>query len=344
MATMNLVDFAANVENPVKNRAIAMSFIKRRSVMEDGDIEINNTLSTKGTRFIDIAQTPDWIDIGDSLPDIVNNPEPWSEQKYLKGFKIKVPRILAESKEGGGLQMLMSKQGRAALAAHSMDFDYRFFNNNRLDSSDAEARKCFNGLRARLTSAGRAAYKIPTECKIDAGGADLRPSVVTKAAIFTIVVYLSNALEIMDREDGEGVTFYANENVWSVIENAYLITDNSLFGNDVDALGRKIMTYRGAKIKRCARNVPTSGGTQTYVIPNTETSTGEAITGSNLTSIFGVAYGKGSFELEQFKEPDMDDPIQLEDGITCQSTFLNAYGLVQEYNRSIVQIYNMRAA
>jgi hypothetical protein len=343
MPVMNLVDFAANVENPVKNRAIAMSFIKARSVMQDGDVETNNTLSTKGTRIIDLVQTPDWVDLEESLPDIINNPEPWSEQKYLKGFKIKVPRILAESKEGGGLQMLMSKQGRAALAAHSMDMDFRFFNNNRLSTTDTKAKKCFNGLRARLGAAGRAAYKIPTECKISAGGIDIRPSVCTKEGIFGILVFLSNALEIMDREDGEGVVFYANENVWSVLENSYLLTNNSLFGNDTDALGRKIMTYRGAKIKRCSRNVPVSGGTQTYVIPNTEDTTGELIDSSNLTSIFGVAYGKGSFEIEQFKEPDLSDPRLMENDTTYQSSFLNGYGLVQESTRSIIQIHNLRA-
>lgn len=339
---MNLVDFAANVENPVKNRAIALSFIKARSVMQDGDIETNNTLSTKGTRIVDIVQTPDWVDLEESLPDIINNPEPWSEQKYLKGFKIKVPRILAESKEGGGLEMLMSKQGRAALAAHAMDIDYRFFNNNRLDATDTKARKCFNGLRTRLGVAGRSAYKIPTECKIDAGGVDVRAATCTASAIFTVVTLLSNALEIMGNDEGEGVTFYANENVWASIENGYLLTTNSMFGNDTDALGRKIMTYRGAKIKRCSRNVPVSGGTQTYVLPNTEDTTGELFT-SNLTSIFGVNYGKGSFEIEQFKEPDLDDPVLMESRTTYQSSFLNAYGLVQESTRSLVQICNIRA-
>lgn len=344
MATMNYVDFTANVENPVKNRAITMSFIQRRSVLADGDVETNNTLSTKGTRIIDIAQTPNWVDLEEDLPVLVNNPEPWSEQKYLKGFHIRVPYILAKSKEGGGLTMLMSKQGRAALAAHSMDMDFRFFNNNRLSTTDARAKKCFNGLRTRLSAAGRAVYKIPDECKIDAGGLDIRPSVATKEGIFQIQVYLSNALEIMDREDGEGVVFYANENVWSVIENSYLITSNSIFGNDTDALGRKIMTYKGAKIKRCARNVPASGGAQTYVIPNTETSNGEAHTGGSLTSIFGVAYGKGSFEIEQFQDPDMTDPRLMENDTTYQSTFLNGYGLVQEFTRSVLQIHNFRAA
>lgn len=344
MAVMNYVDFVANEENPVKNRIIAYSFIRSRSVLQDGDVETNNTLSTKGTRIIDLVQTPDWVDLEESLPDIINNPEPWSEQKYLKGFKIKVPRILAESKEGGGLQTLMSKQGKAALAAHAMDMDYRFFNNNRLDASDTKARKCFNGIRTRLGTDGRAVYKIPSECNINAGGLDIRPSVATKEGIFQILVYLSNALEIMDREDGEGVVFYANENVWAVLENAYLLTTNSLFGNDTDALGRKIMTFRNAKIKRCARNVPTSGGTQTYVIPNTEAASGEVITGSNFTSIFGVAYGKGSFEIEQFKEPDLEDPVLMENRTTYQSAFLNGYGLIQESTRSLVQIRNLRAA
>ena len=343
MAVMNLVDFAANVENPIKNRAIAYSFIKNRSVMQDGNIETNNTLSTKGTRIIDISQTPDWVDLEEDLPVLVNNPEPWSEQKYLKGFKVQVPLILAKSKEGGGLELLMSKQGKAALAAHSMDFDNRFFNNNRLSTTDARARKCFNGLRTRLSTAGRSVYKIPSECKISAGGVDIRPSVATKEGIFLIMTLLSNALEIMGREDGEGVTFYANQNVWAVIENSYLLTTNSLFGNDTDPLGRKIMTYKMAKIKRCSRNVPTGGGTQTYVLPNTEDTTGEAFT-SNLTSIFGVAYGKGDFEIEQFMEPDMSDPTLMESGTRYQSVFINGYGLVQENNRSLVQIHNLRAA
>ena len=59
MAIMNYVDFVANEENPVKNRIIAYSFIRSRSVLQDGDVETNNTLSTKGTRIIDLVQTPD---------------------------------------------------------------------------------------------------------------------------------------------------------------------------------------------------------------------------------------------------------------------------------------------
>lgn len=344
MPTMSLTDFAVNQANPEQQRAVANSFIEAKSVMTDIPVKTENTLTAKGTRHVAVPSVAEWVNLGQALPSVINTPKPWSEKKYLKGFRIPIPRILVESKEGGGAGKLFADQADPVLQAHSADIDYRFFNNNQLASGDIQAPKCFNGLRTRLSAPWRSVYDIPATCKFDLGGADLRLSAVTAAALLGVGATLSRALERMGNEDGTNVVFYANEYVWSVLENSYFITNNSLFGNDKDVWGDKILTFRNAKIRRCSRLIsadPTSNE-QTYVLPNTESADGETLTGSTYSSIFGVHYGEKKFTIEQFKTPDMDDPKLLDDHITYESAFMNAYSIVQESTISVVQIHNFR--
>lgn len=344
MPTMSLTDFAVNQANPVQQRAVANSFIEAKSVMTDIPVKTENTLTAKGTRHVAVPSVAEWVNLGQALPKVINTPKPWSEKKYLKGFAIPIPRVLAESKEGGGIGKLLADQADPVLKAHSADIDWRFFNNNQLASGDTQAPKCFNGLRTRLSAAWRSVYDIPSSCKFDLGGLDLRLSAVTAAGMLSLAATLSRALERMGNEDGTNTVFYANEFVWSVLENSYFITTNSLFGNDTDVWGDKILTYRNAKIRRCSRLVSTNpaDGDQVYVLPNTESANGEVLTGSNFSSIFGVHYGEKKFTIEQFKTPDMDDPILLNDHITYESAFINAYSIVQESTISVVQLHNFR--
>lgn len=341
---LNLTEYALLEDKPGRARATAMVFIKSKSVMTDIKVKTDNSLKSEGMRHIGLEAGPDWVDLNTALTTVKNLPKPWAEQVFMTGFKVDLPQALIESKGSGGEARLFSKLVVPALEYFSADFNYKFFNNRRAGATGSDKdTECFNGLRYRLSATGRSLYDIPSECKIQCS-ADLTAANISSANVFKVAKALSNALEIMGSESGDGVTFYANESVWSAIEASFLLTSNSLFGNDKDAFGQTILTYRGAKLRRAGRGVPSATGTQSQVLPNTESSDGETLTGSTYTSIFGVKSGEDSFMIKQFKESSPSDPKMLEDMITKRVAWWNFYGLEQPGTRSVVQIYGLTAS
>lgn len=343
-STMNYAEYALLENKSASSRGVAMVFIQSSSVMTDVKVKVEPVLKVDGMRQIGLAAGPDWTGINTALTTVKNLPMPYSEQLYFVGFKVPIPKVYLDAKNSGGPRKLFDTQVKNALAYHSLDFNYKFFNNRRIGASgDDKDIDCFNGLRYRLSSAGRSVYGIPAECKI-ACSADLSAGSISSANVAKFIKALSNALEIMDSPEGDGVTFYANENVLSALESSFVLTNNSLFGNDTkDALGRKVLTYRNAKIRRCGRTVPSVTGAQSQVIGLTETQNGEAITGATYTSVFGVKSGENDLLIRQFRDNDIIGPVDMEDLVTAQVGWANMFGIEQRGNRSVVQIAGITA-
>ena len=337
---LNLTEYALLEDKPDRARSTAMVFIRSKSVMTDIKVKTENTLKSEGMRYVGLENNVPWVDINQELSTIKNLPAPWAEQMYMTGFQVDLPKPVIEARGSGGESKLFSKLVVPNLEYSSLDFNYKFFNNRRIGASGTDKDgKCFNGIRYRLSAAGRSAYNIPSECKITlSSNNDISAANRTSASVANVLQSLSNALEIMGSEDGENVVFYANENLLSALEVSAIQTANSVFGNDTDPLGRRVLKYRNAVIRRAGRTAPNLAGTQTQIIPNTETSNGEAITGGSATSIFGVKYGEDSFCIKQFKEPMPSAPHPPQDGITRRTVWWNLYGLEQPGTRAIVQI------
>lgn len=234
--------------------------------------------------------------------------------------------------------------------AHVFDLNYKFFNNRRLSSAAASTdgtgaynSKCFNGLRFRLSALGRAQYNIPSECKITSNSADLTAANISSVNVSKVYRAMLNAMEIAGAPDGDGCTFYANQSVLSALEASPLVTTHSLFGDDTNMFGQKVLSLRNAKIKRAGRQAPDTTGAQSQILANTESSNGEDATGGSNTSIFLVRGGEDSFCANQFKAPGPDDPRTAEDGVTWLTTWYNLYGLEQQNTRAICQIYGITA-
>jgi len=348
---LNYSEYALLADVPQRNREAALSFIKYGSVLTDIATKTENTLESSGMRYLGFSNTPGWVNINEAPSATKNVPSPWAEQKYMAAFNVEVSKVYAAAKGSGGLSALTNKMLDPAVMAHVFDLNYKFFNNRRSaitgSTTDGTAdfnSKCFNGLRYRLSAAGRSQYGIPSECKITSSSADLTSANISSSNVMKVYRAMLDALEIVGAPDGENCTFYANQNVWSGLEASPLVTTHSLFGDDNDMFGNKVLTLRNAKIRRAGRAVPNTAGTQAQILPNTEDSTGELIGSSTLTSIFLVKSGADSFCFNQFKAPGADDPRQAEDGVTWLTTWWNLYGLEQQNNRAIAQIYGITAA
>lgn len=340
---LNYAEYVLLENKPDEARATAMVFIQSGSVMQDIKVLTDNSLSVKGMRHIGLEAAPAWGDVNAELTTVKNLPKPYAEQLYLCGFKLPISKVYINAKNSGGEARLFDKQVVPALKAQALDFNYKFFNNRRIGASgDDKNVSCFNGLRFRLSSVGRTMYDIPAECKITVT-ADITAANISAAAVAKVSKALSNALEIMDAPEGDGVIFYANESVWSALEASWTSTSNSLFGNDTDPFGRRVMTFRNAKLRRAGRGVPSITGAQSQVLLNTETDNGEAITGGSKTSIFGVKSGDQAFQIRQFREPSIMGPMDMDDQMTRQVAWYNLFGLDQMGTRSIVQLCNIAA-
>lgn len=347
-SALNYAEYALIADVPERNRVAAMSFIKYGSILEDVVVKTENTLESNGMRYLGFSNTPGWLNINEEPSVTKNVPQPWAEQKYMAGFTIPVSKVYAGARGSGGRDALINKMIDPAVMAHTFDLNYKFFNNQRLptaaaltDGTGAYNTKCFNGLRYRLTSAGRTQYGIPSECKITSGSADLTSANISSSNVMKVYRAMLNAMEIAGSPDGEGCVFYANQSVLAALEASPLVTAHSLFGDDTNMFGQRILTLRNAKIKRAGRQVPDVTGVQSQILANTESSTGDDATGGSNTSIFMVRTGEKTLCMNQFKAPGPDDPRQAEDGVTWLTTWWNLYGLEQADNRSICQIYGI---
>lgn len=344
-SALNYAEYALLADVPERNRVAAMSFIKYGSILEDVVVKTENTLESNGMRYLGFSNTPGWLNINEEPSVTKNVPQPWAEQKYMAGFTIPVSKVYAGARGSGGRDALINKMIDPAVMAHTFDLNYKFFNNRRVgtgtDGTGELNTKCFNGLRYRLTSAGRDQYGIPSECKIDSGSANLTAASISSTNVMKVYRAMLNAMEISGAPDGDGCIFYANQSVLAALEASPLVTTHSLFGDDTNMFGQKVLTLRNAKIKRAGRQVPDATGAQSQILPNTEASTGDDSTSGSSTSIFMVRTGEKTLCMNQFKAPGPDDPRQAEDGVTWLTTWWNLYGLEQADNRSICQIYGI---
>lgn len=138
---------------------------------------------------------------------------------------------------------------------------------------------------------------------------------------------------------GSGVLLLANDTLISRLNSAF--RQSGLLATTQDALGRKWLEYKGARIIDMGRKYDDT----TRIIGNVELTNGTALTGGTATSLYAVKLGKEYFTAWQMYGLDVSEPtLDPVHKVTYTSVIDWVIGLALSNPRSAARLYGLIAA
>jgi len=350
-STYNMLDFALDKRRDGLARDVAFQFNDYSPLMANLTMKVEPIMDWETMRYLNFQEIPQFVKLVQDLPIINNRPTPYAEQLATAGFSIQIPKQYSVDRRSGGIGQMLKRKMRPALKGHVMNLAEKFINARNTGGAGADLDlDCFNGIRYRLTTNGRSKTGAESFMKVDAAtiGASTFGTGFTSTVLANMLSGWDQMLYNMGSYEGDGVIIIANSLLRSRISNSYLTSQNSIFGNDTDALGKTVMTYRNAKVLLPGWTWPkdnsAGGNRQTQILAPTETDNGNFSTGGTKTSVFFVRTGEEHLTFRKMKD-DAPEALNLRDGgIMYESVFWNMYGIDQQDPNAIGQIHNIDLA
>lgn len=287
-SAMTLDKYAIQSEDPAVKK-ITFSLYKTVSVLKHIPLVTDPSIYQNGVRYTDNLPTVSWGRINETPVVTSGKPRPYqAEIAIIRNAFQYDRRIIAQKNH---IVDPMKVDFDAWMESLQYTLNNTFINNNPADETNGDA-KAWTGLRTRLDNTST--YGHDSNCKVDAGGADLTTS-MTATTAQNFLEKLKEAIYSIDPTGvGEGVVAYCNDLLLRRIERAIAISGESA-GWDVskDAFDRQFKTFRGVRFENIGHN-STTRSASTLIIKNTESSAG-ADGSSTYTSLYLVKYGEGSF-------------------------------------------------
>lgn len=186
-----------------------------------------------------------------------------------------------ETREGMGP---WTRATKGLTTAWSKKFTYDLINGSVLSDGNPDS-KGFYGIRnMMLTSDSRSTWHIADSCKVNGGGVGMNPLALSAASAQELEEKIDELLFEMDKPDGDGIVLLMPNLVAARLTSGNKLGSN--FDTTQDSFGRKIMTFRNAKLLRTGYN---KAGTP--VLPTYETAAGVVGTSGTdkYASIFAIA-------------------------------------------------------
>lgn len=322
----------ATISNDPLVFGITTSLLKNGSPLNDLPLETKPTLVINGSRVVGNLPSVNWAPLNDSPVSVQTAATPYSERAYIIRNNIDCDMYLVQ--DSNQIEDPRIFNLRMFLEALRYDINDKFINNNH-STGDVDAPV---GLRARLDNP--ATYAVNSEMKINCNAVDVSLSGITKASALEFMEYLNTALAYMGEEDGNNVVFYMND----VMERRLISIIATMgvaagFNTQTDAFGRRVTTYRNAKLV----NIGRKGDQSTRIITSTETATG-ASGASVHTSIYGVKYGLDAFcgwQMAPFSALDMG---RISGGAIMRIALDWCFGWTMVHTRSICRLYGIKVS
>lgn len=287
-SAMTLDKYAIQSEDPAVKK-ITFSLYKTVSVLKDIPLVTDPSIYQNGVRYTDNLPTVSWGRINETPVVTSGKPRPYQSEVAIIRNAFQYDRRIIGQKNH--IVDPMKVDFDAWMESLQYELNDTFINNNPADETSGES-KAWAGIRSRLDNT--ATYGHDSNCKVDAGGADLSTNVSATSAQ-NFLEKLKEAIYAIDPSGvGEGCVAYCNDLLLRRIERAIAISGESA-GWEVtkDAFDRQFRTFRGVKFSNIGHN-STTRSSSTLIIKNTETNTG-ADGASTFTSLYIVKYGEGSF-------------------------------------------------
>lgn len=342
--TMNMAQWALLSNEPLVE-AVTFSLIDNGSVMAR-DIPWTNkaTLVANGVRFEGNLPTPNWSPLNAEGVVSLGTPNPYQEVAYIIRNYVDVDKnyVLDQNQ----IVEPRSVQAQAVLKAIAYDFNFQFINNNHVSGNQNAP----VGIRYRIDNPST--YGVRTAAKIDAGGVDLSAAGITATTANNFIEFVDQLLWSVDAPNGNasginnpagpnpGVVLYMNDTMLRRFRKALRLMGTS-GGLDItqDSFNRSIESYKGCPIYDIGYKIDQA----TRIITTTETNAG--VDGaSTFTSIYAVNYGPGHFMGWQFGPLNVQDLGLLNSGVIYRTLVDWAGGLINQSNRSIGRLYDIKLA
>jgi len=344
--TMNMAQWALLSNEPLVE-AVTFSLIDNGSVMAR-DIPFTNkqSLVANGVRFEGNLPTVNWSPLNAEGVVSLGTPNPYQEVAYIIRNYVDVDKnyVLDQNQ----ITEPRAIQAQAVLKAIAYDFNFQFINNNHVTGNQNAP----VGIRYRIDNPST--YGVRTAAKIDAGGttADLSPAGMTAATANAFVEAVDQLLWSVDAPNGNmggmnnpsgpnpGAVLYMNDLLLRRFRRALRImgTQGGL-DQTTDQFQRSIETYKGCPIYDIGYKTDQA----TRIITATETAAG--VDGaSTFTSMYAVNYGPGHFQGWQFGPLNVQDIGLLNSGVIYRTLVDWAGGLINQSNRSIGRLYDIKIA
>lgn len=339
---LTIIQYAKMSNDPLV-RKIGKSFLQVRSAFEDIPLPTLETLRRRGFRWVDQLPTVNYTALNVPPVVTVGSPTAWAEQVYVLANQFQVDELylLDENSVGNPLDQQIKIWMKSAF---QFDFNWKFINNGRGGSAsnptiyEADDPNAPVGLKTRMNNAVQ--YGCNPENLINAAVTVTETMVVNDA--LNLFEVLDVMLSYMDADDGEGIVFYMNDYMQRRIARAgKLLGAGGGFDMTKDEYDRRVMTYRGAKLRDLGRTAPQPGGVQTTrIVSSTEAADGTDVGTGNYTSIYGVRYGLDHFsgwQMRDLKPRNLGlDPTN---GTIYNVVIRYPWGLWQEDTRAITRAY-----
>lgn len=331
-SSLTLQQYAQQSNEPLI-QSIAYSLLQTDSVLSDIGFVTRPTMKVNGSRVVGGLPTANWRKINESTTVFSGTAQQFSEQVYVLSNAIDVDRLIMMDENQVGNPA--GQQTKMGLTSWAYDINDRFFNNNH-NSGDADA---FVGIRQRLDDT--TTWGTNSACKIDGGGVVLTDAGQTAATSNVFISLMEQMLDEMGAPEGDGCVIYMNRNLRRRLGKAVrLMGAGGGFDMTTDAFGRRVMTYRNAKI----RTVGVKANQSTEIITNTEDTAG-ANGSSTYTSMYAVRYGEDTFNGWQMTPLAVQSIGLRPDEPTIFRTFLEwPIGLYQTHTRAIARVYDIKVA
>lgn len=328
-AALTLAQYAMLSNDPLV-QAVTFSLIDNGSVMaRDIPFTDKKSLYVNGVRWEGNLPTVAWANINEEGTTVSAQPTPYQESIYTMRNYIDVDKLLVNDENQ--ITDPRSAQTEIYMKSAAYDFNDKFINNNH-GAGDAKA---IVGIRSRIDLG--TTFGVRSENKIDAGGVVVTAS-ATAATFGAFIEFIDQLLWSVDSPDGLGVVLYLSAEMsrrWDRLARSF--SGQGGFGTATDQLGRGVTTYKNAVVRDIGKKADQS----TNIITNTETAAG--LDGaSTMTSIYAVNYSSGHFQGWQMQPLIAQDLGLLENGVTYRTLVDWAGGLLNQSNRSLGRVYDIK--
>lgn len=328
---LSLID-QSKLQNPGMVQEAIDSFITNSNVFTDIPLETIGQGALNGSHFIGADWTMPWVPLATDVTSQTLVPTPYAEQLWVIRQPIEIDRLQKDDKRNFG--NLFNMQMDWMIKYVNFNVNNAFFNNTALINPNAMI-----GIRARLADPVK--YQTNTECVINSG-INCNDSNLSASTGIKFGILFQRMLDNMGCEDGEGVTFYGNEDLLRRIDATTRAMGAGGWNISQDNYDRNVKTFRKAKIRHAGRNAPTPNGVQTQVLGN-ENTDGSVNPAGNYTSLFAVRYGKKYFHGLQFKPMMLPAPwLMTNNGFMYKTLFEWMIGLEQPNTRAVSQAFNIQ--
>jgi len=186
-----------------------------------------------------------------------------------------------------------------------------------------------------------------------AGGVDLSVAGMTATTANSFLEFLDQLLWSVDAPNGNqdginnpngptpGVVLYMNDIMLRRLRRALRTLGTSGGLNIVtDQFNRSVEAYKGCPIYDIGYKTDQA----TRIISNVETANGALDTGGTFTSVYAVNYGPGHFQGWQFGPVNVQDLGLLNSGVIYRTLVDWAGGFINQSNRSLGRLFNIKLA